>query len=126
MSNNPHPGPRGAVMSAAAVVVEPQTWGRLEWMVSGALGNSDVLTMGKCFIRPGENNPVHHHPNCDEVLHVIRGRIRHRISDDHVEMSAGDTVSIPQGAWHNAVNIGDDECELLITYNTAHREVIGE
>ncbi len=117
---------RGGVTPLSEVVVEPQEWGRLEWMVSDAIGNSDALTMGKCFIQPGKANPVHHHPNCDEVLHVIRGRISHRVDDEIVEMTAGDTVSIPMGAIHNAINIGDEECELLITYNTAKRQVVGE
>lgn len=113
-------------MPHGSVTVEPQEWGRLEWMVSGAIGNSDTLTVGKCFIAPGRNNPVHHHPNCDEVLHVIRGRILHRVDDERVEMTAGDTISIPKGAIHNATNIGDEECELLICFDTATREVVGE
>jgi len=117
---------RGGITVLADVLVEPQTWGRLEWMVSGAIGNSDTLTVGKCFIRPGEQNPVHHHPNCDEVLHVIKGRIRHRVGAEYVEMTTGDTISIPKGAIHNALNIGDTECELLICFDTAAREVVGE
>ena len=117
---------RGGLTALADVLVEPQPWGRLEWMVSGALGNSDTLTVGKCFIDPGQQNPVHHHPNCDEVLSVIRGRIRHRVGDDYVEMTAGDTISIPKGSVHNATNIGDEQCELLICFDTASRQVVGE
>jgi len=117
---------RGGLTALPDVLVEPQQWGRLEWMVSGALGNSDRLTVGKCFILPGQQNPVHHHPNCDEVLHVVKGRIRHRVGDDYVEMTAGDTISIPKGSVHNATNIGDEQCELLICFDTASREVVGE
>ena len=117
---------RGGLVPAGSALVEPQEWGRLEWMVADSQGNSDVLTVGKCFIQPGRNNPVHHHPNCDEVLMVVRGTIRHRVNDEYVEMHAGDTISIPMGATHNAVNIGDEECELLIIFDTARRQVIGE
>ena len=106
--------------------VDEQDWGRLVWMVSGALGNSTVLTVGKCFIKPGRANPPHHHPNCDEVLHVVHGHIEHRVNDEYVEMRDGDTISIPTGAIHNARNIGPDECEFLITFNTADRQVVGE
>jgi quercetin dioxygenase-like cupin family protein len=117
---------RGGFVPAGSATVHPQEWGRLEWIVAGSEGNSDVLTIGKCFIRPGLNNPVHHHPNCDEVLTVLKGRIRNRVDDDYVEMGPGDTISIPRGATHNAVNIGDEECELLIVFDTAEREVVGE
>lgn len=120
------PPPRGGLAKAGGSVVDPQPWGRLEWMVSGAVGNSDRLTVGKCFIRPGEQNPPHHHPNCDEVLHVLRGRILHRVEDEYFEMGPGDTVSIPTGRVHNARNIGDTETELLICFSTAERQVVGE
>jgi quercetin dioxygenase-like cupin family protein len=126
MSESLEPTRRGGLTAHADVLVEPQSWGRLEWMVSDALGNSDTLTVGKCFIQPGQQNPVHHHPNCDEVLSVISGRIRHRVGDEYVEMTAGDTISIPKGSIHNATNIGDEQCELLICFDTAKREVVGE
>ncbi|BDZ44540.1 hypothetical protein GCM10025866_04490 [Naasia aerilata] len=57
MPNAPETGRRGGLTPATAVVIEPQPWGRLEWMVSDAIGNSDVLTVGKCFIQPGEAIP---------------------------------------------------------------------
>lgn len=119
-------GRRGGLTPADAVVVEPHPWGRLEWMVSDAIGNSDTLSVGKCFINPGMSNPVHYHPNCDEVLHVLRGHIRHLVDEEHLEMGPGDTISIPMGAMHNAENVGDEECELLICFDTARREVVGE
>lgn len=117
----------------AAVVTRPRDdkvvefpWGRLTWHVSGELGNSDTLTVGQAIIRPGQQNPRHYHPNCDEVLHVLRGRIRHSMGGQIVEMQAGDTVSIPTGVIHNAVNIGDEDAVLAISFSTADRKVVNE
>lgn len=115
-------GPR--VMRAADTTVERYPWGRLVWFVSGALGNSDNLTVGQCLIEPGQANGAHYHPNCDEVLHVLEGRIRHRLGDDDVEMSVGDTISIPAGVVHNAQNVGDVPANLAITFSTADRQVV--
>lgn len=126
MTSANHTERPGGVTFADAVVHEPHPWGRLEWMASGDIGNSAALTVGRCYIEPGQANPVHHHPNCDEVLHVVRGHIRHRVGDDHVEMGPGDTISIPVGAVHNATNIGDERCELLICFDTPSRQVVGE
>jgi quercetin dioxygenase-like cupin family protein len=42
-----------------------------------------------------------------------------------VEMSAGDTVSIPQGVLHNATNTGDEDAILAISFNTAFRGAVG-
>jgi quercetin dioxygenase-like cupin family protein len=105
-------------------VTEEYPWGRLDWFVSGALGNSDTLTVGRCLIEPGQANHAHYHPNCDEVLHVLRGTIRHRLDDEYFEMSEGDTISIPTGRIHNATNIGTEQALLLITFSTPERQVV--
>ncbi|GAA4426598.1 hypothetical protein GCM10023169_25550 [Georgenia halophila] len=107
-------------------VVQEQPWGRLVWMVSGEIGNSEVLTVGRCYIEPGQANPRHYHPNCDEVLYVLRGTIEHTVGDDVFAMRAGDVVSIPQGSLHNARNVGDDVAEFVITFDTADRQAVGE
>lgn len=101
-------------------------WGRLTWYVSGELGNSATLTVGQAVIRPGQENPRHYHPNCDEVLRVVQGRILHTMGDRTVEMSSGDTVSIPTGMRHNARNIGATDAVLDISFSSADRQVIGE
>lgn len=106
--------------------IEEHSWGRLLWMVSQELGNSEEMTVGQCRILPGQSNPRHQHPNCDEVLHVLSGRIRHSLDDEEFEMGVGDTVSIARHVWHNATNIGDDEAVLMIAFSGAVREVVGE
>lgn len=107
-------------------VVEKTDFGRLVWMVSGAQGNSTTMTVGKCYINPGSANSRHYHPNCDEILYVIQGRIRHSMGDITEEMGPGDAVSIPSGMIHNAENIGTEEVVCLISFSTPDRQVIGE
>jgi quercetin dioxygenase-like cupin family protein len=117
---------RAKVAGPDDYTIENQDWGRLIWMVSGALGNSETMTVGKCFIKPSCANPPHYHPNCDEILHVVRGTIEHRVDDEYLQMKAGDTISIPSGRIHNARNIGADEAEFVITFSSAHRQAVGE
>ncbi len=114
------------VTRAANAQVIPQPWGKLTWYVSGELGNSETMTVGEAVIKPGQQNPRHYHPNCDEVLHVVRGRILHTMGTQQAEMTAGDTVSIPMGVRHNARNIGTEDAVLAISFSSAHRQVIGE
>lgn len=114
------------MIPADRVLVEPQSWGRLEWMISGALGNSESMTVGRCYIHPGERNPRHYHPNCDEVLHVISGTIEHTVDDEVTTMGPGDTISIPSGALHNARNTGADEAVFVIAFSTPDRKTVGE
>ena len=114
------------LMTAERAVTEEQDWGRLVWMVSGRQGNSTEMTVGRCYIAPGQENPRHYHPNCDEVLHVLQGRIDHRLGGETVPMGPGDTISIPTGTVHNARNTGAEPAVLMIAFSTPDRQVVGE
>ncbi|MBC8012235.1 MAG: cupin domain-containing protein, partial [Burkholderiales bacterium] len=95
------------------------------WYTSAEMKNTRSLTTGVAILKPGKANPLHSHPNCDEVLRVVSGKIRHTMNEVSVEMNAGDTVSIPQGVLHNATNIGDEDAVLAISFSTAFREAVG-
>ena len=84
------------------------------------------LRIGEAVIKPGQESPRHFHPNCDEVLHVLQGHILQVMGDESVEMSAGDTVSIPAGIHHSTKNLGKENAVLAISYSSADRQVIGE
>jgi mannose-6-phosphate isomerase-like protein (cupin superfamily)/type 1 glutamine amidotransferase len=118
--------PRRLLLTRADALVQPQPWGKLEWLASRELGNSLFMTVGIATINPGKENPVHSHPNCDEILHVLQGHIMNRVGDKEYEMSAGDTVTIPEGTLHNARNIGKEDAVLSISYNSPDRIAIGE
>jgi quercetin dioxygenase-like cupin family protein len=102
-------------------------WGELTWFASGPLKNATGVTVGRCTLKPGEANPRHMHPNCEEVLVVLQGRIRHTgPGETAMEMSVGDTVTIPAGIWHRALNIGTDPAVLFIAFSSADRQTVGE
>jgi quercetin dioxygenase-like cupin family protein/type 1 glutamine amidotransferase len=114
------------VTPAADNKVIEYPWGHLTWYVSRELKNSDTMTIGEAVIKPGQENPRHYHPNCDEVLHVLKGRILNSMGDKSVVMNEGDTVSIPAGIRHNAKNIGTENAVLAISFSSADRQVVGE
>jgi quercetin dioxygenase-like cupin family protein len=102
-------------------------WGELAWFCSKEQENSQTLTVGRCTLKPGAANPRHYHPNCDEVLYVLEGKILHSMENGRtVEMNTGDTISIPKGVPHNAKNIGDGKAVLMICFSSADRQTIGE
>ncbi|MEO6803118.1 MAG: ThuA domain-containing protein [Granulicella sp.] len=118
--------PAPSLLPRADAQVLAQPWGKLEWFASRALGNSTSMTVGMATISPGKENPIHYHPNCDEILHVLQGHIMNRVGDKVYEMRAGDTVTVPEGTPHNARNIGKDDAVLSISYNSPDRIAIGE
>jgi quercetin dioxygenase-like cupin family protein len=103
-------------------------WGALTWFASGALGNSQDLTVGRCVLKPGCGNPPHRHPNCSEVLIVMQGTVRHTVDEQGTDqvMKVGDCVTVPVGLKHHAKNIGTDDAILFIAFSSANRQVQGE
>ncbi len=102
-----------------------ELWGSLNWLASHALTGSAV-TVGRTTIRPGHHNPRHCHPNCEEVLHLLAGRIEHSIGDETFILEAGDTITIPPGIFHNAVNLGDTDADMIVVFSTGHRGFVPE
>lgn len=113
------------VSPAARAVVSEHAWGRLTWFASQALGNSAAMTIGRCEIRPGHENPRHFHPNCEEILVVLSGTILHTaVGQPDVRMTAGDCITLPPGVAHNARNVGPETAVLSIAFSAADRQTV--
>jgi mannose-6-phosphate isomerase-like protein (cupin superfamily) len=66
------------------------------------------------------------HPQGDEILVLLEGRLKMILDQDgiqrQVEMTPGSTLVVPKGAWHRAVD--QEEVRMLfVTYGpgTMHR-----
>lgn len=101
-------------------------WGHMTWMVSGEVGNATELTVGRVTIHPGKCNPRHCHPTCEEVLHLLAGELEHSLGDRMVRLSAGDSIVIPAGVFHNAVNVGTADADMIVTFSSAQRDFVLE
>lgn len=99
-----------------------EDWGSLTWLASRAIGNAQGVTVGRVTIKPGEANPPHSHHNGEEVLYLIAGRLKHRIGDTWVTMTAGDTLTIPPDTPHYAINPGDRDADMIVAYATGDRD----
>lgn len=118
---------RATILRANECDTVEAEWGHLTWYASGALGNSGDMTMGKCVIRSGRENPLHSHPNCSEVLAVLQGRISHTIEGgESIELDQGDVITLPPDLPHQARNIGEGDAVLLIAFSSADRHTKGE
>lgn len=106
---------------AEGILVD-QSWGKLIWLVSRELGNSTSMTFGRVIIPAGQVNPRHRHPNCDEILHLLRGRLEHSLGDEKLLLNPGDTISIPAGQWHNARSLDGVDAEMVICFSSAERQ----
>ncbi len=106
---------------ARAELIE-EDWGSLNWLAGKTLENCDGLTLGRVTIKKGHSNPKHSHPNCDEVLHLLRGKLNHVIGDRAFLMEPGDTTVAPAGVSHVAFSVGDEDAEMIVAYSSGERQ----
>jgi oxalate decarboxylase/phosphoglucose isomerase-like protein (cupin superfamily) len=106
--------------------LEVQTfdWGTLQWLASAALLPGAEQTFGVCHIRPGQMNPLHYHPNCEELLFVQHGEGRHRLDGEWVPLKPGTLIRIPRNVRHHLVNEGGDEMVTWIAFSSGDRRTV--
>jgi quercetin dioxygenase-like cupin family protein len=104
--------------------IETFDWGTLRWLCNDKLSPGAEQTLGICHIRPGCKNPVHYHPNCEEVLYMLAGTGLHSLDGEAVSLRAGSTIRIPAGVRHNLRNDGDEEIVCLISFSSGRRETV--
>src|SRR5262245_30373616 len=79
-------------------------WGTLQWLCNDRLSPGAQQTVGICQILAGKSNPVHYHPNCEEVLFILAGEGRHSFDGESVALRTGQAMRIPAGVRHNLAN----------------------
>ena len=114
----------GQVTDAAQLPIEKNAWGTLQWVCNAKLMPGSAQTVGLATILPGQRNPVHFHPNCEEVLYVISGQGRHSCDGRTVELKAGMTIRIPAKVKHNMVNTGTETLRTLVSFSTGDRKTV--
>jgi mannose-6-phosphate isomerase-like protein (cupin superfamily) len=114
----------GTVTDAAQLPVEQNAWGTLQWLCNEKLMPGSAQTVGLATILPGKQNPVHYHPNCEEVLYVISGQGLHSYDGRTIPLKAGMTIRIPAMVRHNMVNTGTETLRTLVSYSSGDRKTV--
>jgi quercetin dioxygenase-like cupin family protein len=97
----------------------------IEWLVSRQVNNAAELTLGRTTIAVGARNPLHRHPNCEEGLYVLSGKVEHLIEGTpSVILESGQAILVPRDLKHRAINIGSEPAVLLVVFSSADRETV--
>src|SRR5262249_44377306 len=84
---------------------------------------STTMTGSLMRIKAGGMRELHWHPNADEWQYYIRGRGRMSVFGSHGrsrtdEFSAGDVGYVPQGYGHYIENVGSEDLDLVLAFNS--------
>jgi quercetin dioxygenase-like cupin family protein len=98
-----------------------ESWGSMEWLVDDALQPGAALSLARMTVRAGCTSELHRHPNCDEAVHVLSGRVEQRIGDRLVVLSAGQSAHIAAGADHCSRALDGKDAILMVAYSAGRR-----
>jgi oxalate decarboxylase/phosphoglucose isomerase-like protein (cupin superfamily) len=100
-----------------------QPWGKLTWLASRELGNSTTMTFGRVTIPAGQTNPRHRHPNCDEILHLLTGRLEHSLGERKIPAQSRRHPLHPRrSSGTMPVRWMEKDAEMVICFSSADRE----
>jgi mannose-6-phosphate isomerase-like protein (cupin superfamily) len=114
----------GKVTDTTQLPIERNDWGTLQWVCNGKLIPGAEQTVGLATILPGKQNPVHYHPNCEEVLYVMSGEGIQSYDNRTIALQAGMTVRIPPKIKHNLKNTGSEPLRTLVSFSSGDRQTV--
>lgn len=103
----------GTFMMSQETPFEVLDWGKLRWMSSPPATGAKDLTVIEVSITPGEGHDFHKHPDQEEVIYVITGRVEQWLDREKRILGPGDSIFIGADVVHASFNIGEDDGKLL-------------
>jgi oxalate decarboxylase/phosphoglucose isomerase-like protein (cupin superfamily) len=116
--------PNTLVTRADRLPIQSFDWGTLLWLCNGELSPGTTQTLGICQLLPGQRNPLHYHPNCEEILYVQQGQGKHLLDEQWVKVESGTTVRVPLGMKHQLVNEGKEPLVCVIVFSSPDRQTV--
>jgi oxalate decarboxylase/phosphoglucose isomerase-like protein (cupin superfamily) len=120
---------RGAASASLPTTLHPTEvetivapWVTAKTMAAPSVSGSERMAAVSLYFKPGQGHARHNHPDSEQIIHVVSGTADMMI--EHVEgkpvltrLTAGSTVTIPQGAFHSTFNVGWDPVQILAIYS---------
>ena len=110
-----------AIRNISEENTEHTSWGQLSWLVGVAQMPGAEQTLGVVTINPGKRNPLHAHPNCEELLYVISGECDHKLGDELFHMTPGSVIRIPRGVPHWALCTSSEPLVAVVSFSAPDR-----
>ncbi|HEX2186714.1 MAG TPA: cupin domain-containing protein [Chloroflexota bacterium] len=116
--------PPGIVATASPANTKTFDWGTISWLFTGESAPGAEQTLGYVIIQPGQKNPLHAHPNCEEVLYLLSGELEHSLDGAVYRLKPGDAIRVPAGAKHDARNVTDQPAAMVVCYSDPARQMV--
>jgi quercetin dioxygenase-like cupin family protein len=98
-------------------------WGHLSWLLGAGSEPAPGVeqTFGVVTIHPGKRNPLHAHPNCEELLFVISGTCDHLLGEELFQLRPGSVIRIPRNIPHWAKCTSEEPLRVVVSFSSPDR-----
>jgi quercetin dioxygenase-like cupin family protein len=105
----------GKFISRASLEPAHLEWGSTAFLSNPTTTGARQLTVMEVILTPGNGHNFHKHPDQEEVICVIEGRIEQWLESRRSELGPGEAVFIPANRVHASFNNGNTLAKLLVT-----------
>jgi len=103
----------GRFVMASEVEPEWLDWGQLHWLSNPPSTGARALTVIHVTLRPGKGHDFHHHPDQEEVIYIVAGRVEQWVDREKRVLGPGDSAFLPAGTVHASFNVGDGDARIV-------------
>ena len=103
----------GKFVIAKETQLEVLDWGKLGWMSNPPNTGAKQLTVIDVNLAPGKGHDFHKHPDQEEVLYVVAGKVEQWVDREKRILEAGDCAFVPADMVHASFNVGDGDAKIV-------------
>jgi quercetin dioxygenase-like cupin family protein len=103
----------GKFVMAKEIKPEINDWGKLGWLSNPPNTGAKDLTVIDVNLSPGKGHDFHKHPDQEEVILVVAGKVEQWLDQEKRILGPGDSAFIPGGIVHASFNVGDTDAKIV-------------
>ena len=88
-------------------------WGQLKWLSHPPSTGARQLTVIDVTLAPGKGHDFHKHPDQEEVLYVVAGKVEQWVDREKRMLGAGDSAFVPKDMVHASFNAGESDAKIV-------------
>ena len=88
----------------------------IRWICHPASTGAKQLTVVGATLAPGQGHGFHQHPDQEEVIYVLSGKVEQWVDRERRILGPGDACFIPAGMVHASFHAGDGDARLLAIF----------
>lgn len=103
-------------LTGADIKSDSPDWGTVRVICDPSSTGARHLTILDGVVSPGKGHDFHKHPNQEEILYVVSGRVEQWIDREKRVLGPGEAAFIEAGTVHASFNIGSDEAKVVAIF----------